>query len=583
MADNISPDLLLSFSILFLLSLQISALPPASPIHCDGSSCILSNAYGLWNDRDTDCRAGLVLYPTTEGEIVDAVAEANKNNKNVKVVSGFSHTIPPFACPPTPDSVLISTANYNTEIEIDLTSNTVTVDSGVRLRDLIDKVESAGLSLVAAPYWEGVSIGGLLSTGSHGSSWWGQGGSVHDHVVRLSLVVPAEQAEVYAKVLRLSHGDELFNAALVSVGLLGVISKVTFSLDPRFKRSMTYDFRDDNMLENDFVAHAHDHEFADITWYPSKHTAVYRQDNRVSLNSSGEGTNDFLGFQSNLIVVSAGVRSTEKTLEKSRSTNGKCVLASTEMAYKKLIGNGLKNSGSFFTGYPVIGYQGKIQTSGSCLHSSPDKPLSMCAWDPRIKGLSFFETTAIFPLSQFKQFILDVKMLRDLKPEKFCGIDVYNGLLIRFIKKSTAYLGQYEDSVVVDFNYFRADEPSTPRLNQDVMDEIEQMAFVKFNAKPHWGKNRRIAFLGIQPKYPNWDRFMKVKTKLDPKGMFNSSWLEKAMKLAAGSEREDGCALEGQCICSEDSHCSPSQGFLCKPGLVYKEAKVCRYSYSNIE
>lgn len=117
---------------------------------------------------------------------------------------------------------------YNTGIDIDPTKHTVTVDSGFGLRDLIDRVESAGLSLVAAPYWEGVSIGGLLSTGSHGSSWWGRGGAVHDHVVGLSLVVPAREPEHHhAKVLRLWRGDDLFNAALVSVGLLGVISKVS--------------------------------------------------------------------------------------------------------------------------------------------------------------------------------------------------------------------------------------------------------------------------------------------------------------------------------------------------------------------
>jgi L-gulonolactone oxidase len=121
---------------------------------------------------------------------------------------------------------IYTTCRYNTGIEIDPTKRTVIVDSGFGLRDMIDRVESAGLSLVASPYWEGVSIGGLLSTGSHGSSWWGRGGAVHDHVIGLSLVVAAGETEQYAKVLRLWRGDDLFNAALVSVGLLGVISKV---------------------------------------------------------------------------------------------------------------------------------------------------------------------------------------------------------------------------------------------------------------------------------------------------------------------------------------------------------------------
>lgn len=103
----------------------------------------------------------------------------------------------------------------------------VTVDSGVGLRQLIDEVERSGFSLVAAPYWEGVTVVGLISTGAHGSSWWGKGGSVHDHVLGISIVVPASKSEGYAKVLRLEARDPLLNAAKLSLGVLGAISKVS--------------------------------------------------------------------------------------------------------------------------------------------------------------------------------------------------------------------------------------------------------------------------------------------------------------------------------------------------------------------
>ncbi|OAY72944.1 L-gulonolactone oxidase 3 [Ananas comosus] len=358
--------------------------------------------------------------------------------------------------------------------------------------------------------------------------------------------------------------------------------QVTFSLEPRFKRSITYRFQDDSSFEDEFTDLARSHEFADITWYPSQHTAVYRLDDRVPINTSGNGVNDFIGFQSNPILVSTAVRATEKALEKSKNIKGKCTVAKTEIAYKKLVGNGLKNEGIIFTGYPVVGYQGKMQTSGSCLHSSKADPLSMCAWDPRIKGLFFYETTAIFTASKFKDFILDVKKLRNLNPDNFCGVDIYNGFLIRFIKSSEAYLGQNEDSVVVDFNYYRADDPLTPRLNQDVWEEVEQMAFFKHGARPHWAKNRKVAFVGVQNKYPKMDKFIAEKKRLDPTGIFDSV-LSDEILFGKESEKYDGCALDGQCICSEDTHCSPSQGYLCKPGLVYQEAMVCRYTDSALQ
>ena len=39
------------------------------------------------------------------------------------------------------------------------------------------------------------------------------------------------------------------------------------------------------------------HEFADITWYPSQRKAVYRIDDRVSTNTQGNGLYDFTPFR----------------------------------------------------------------------------------------------------------------------------------------------------------------------------------------------------------------------------------------------------------------------------------------------
>lgn len=255
-------------------------------------------------------------------------------------------------------------------------------------------------------------------------------------------------------------------------------------------------------------------------------------------------------------------------------------MASTFIGYKKLIANGLKNN-LIFTGYPVIGHQGKMQTSGSCMYSPSIDIANSCAWDPRIDGLFFYESTAIFPADKFRDFVRDVKKLRDLNPDNFCGIDIYNGLLIRFIKASTAYLGQPTESVVVDFNYYRADSAITPRLNQDVLEELEQMAFLKYDARPHWAKNRKVAFSNVVNKYKNIKNFMAAKMKMDPQNIFSSEWSDELL-FGSKAENYDGCGLEGECICSEDRHCRPNDGYICQAGLVYQEARVCRYSQSSL-
>jgi L-gulonolactone oxidase len=82
------------------------------------------------------------------------------------------------------------------------------------------------------------------------------------------------------------------------------------SLERGFKRSITYNFTSDAQFEDEFMEHAKKHEFADITWYPSKRRAVYRYDDRVPLNVSGNGVYDFIGFQPTSMVISKSIRAT---------------------------------------------------------------------------------------------------------------------------------------------------------------------------------------------------------------------------------------------------------------------------------
>ncbi|KAI3899898.1 hypothetical protein MKW92_006302 [Papaver armeniacum] len=485
--------------------IKTNAMPPPSPVKCDRNGCTLYNAYGVWNDRN-DCRVQRLLL------------KQNKKKLKVKIVTGFSHSIPKLACPLQNSSILISTAKYNSGIEIDVKDMTVTVDSG------FSRVSVLG----------GLSIGGIVNTGAHGSSWWGKGGAVHDHIVGISVIV-AKPVRWLRKIIQLDAQNPLFNAARVSLGMLG-------ALKAGFKRSITNVYQNDTNLEKEFMDLKLAHEFADITWYPSFHTTVYRKDDRVPLNTSGDGINDFIGFQPT--PPSYFLNLQEENVEKTRDIAEQCTLASTLVGYKKSLANGLKNDGVSFSGYPVVGRQGRMQASGSCLYS-PKLTQSTCVWDRRIKGLFFYESGAVFPASNFGDFIRDVKKLRDLKPSNFWWLDIYIGFLMRFIKASEAYLGHSEDSVAVDFTYW-AKDPLTPRMNQDVWEEIEQMAFFKYSAKPHWAKNRNLAFFGFGKESAN----------------------------------VEGCAMEGQCICSGDKHCNPGWDIYANQALYILKLKFAGLQFS---
>ena len=233
-----------------------------------------------------------------------------------------------------------------------------------------------------------------------------------------------------------------------------------------------------------------------------------------------------------------------------------------------------------FTGYPVIGFHNHLQASGTCLDSHHD---SACAWDRRVNGAFFHQTTFSISLFLAKSFIQDVQKLIEMEPKAMCGVELYNGILMRYVKASSAYLGKKEDAVDFDITYYRSKNPMTPRLYEDILEEVEQLALFKYGALPHWGKNRNLAFDGAINKYKNAREFLKVKEVYDPFGLFSSAWTDQILGLKNGvTIAKEGCALEGLCICSEDIHCAPKKGYYCRLGKVYKDAKVCTRMTSKI-
>ncbi|CAH9104069.1 unnamed protein product [Cuscuta europaea] len=302
---------LLCHAFLMTTLLLVQSTPPEDPIKCTDNNatqnCTVANSYGAFPDRAI-CRAAAVAYPRTEEELLAFISNATKQNRKMKATTRFSHSIPKLVCPDGDDGLLISTKLLNRTLKVDNRSMTVTVESGVSLRQLISVAAEAGLALPHAPYWWGVTVGGMMGTGAHGSTLWGLGSSVHDYVVRVRIVTPASPEEGYAVVRQLEEGDPEINAARVSLGVLGVISQVTLKLEPMFKRSVTYVEENDTKLGEEAATFGSHHEFGEITWFPSQGRVVYRIDDRVQTNTPGDGLNDFLGFRSMSSLLLSFVR-----------------------------------------------------------------------------------------------------------------------------------------------------------------------------------------------------------------------------------------------------------------------------------
>lgn len=121
----------------------------------------------------------------------------------------------------------ISTENLNKVVAIDPETKQVTVESGIRYGDLAPHLESAGLALHNLASLPHISIAGACATATHGS---GVGnGNLATPLVSLDLITPEGQ------LVTLTRQDPEFNGAAVSLGALGIISRLTLQAEDTFQ------------------------------------------------------------------------------------------------------------------------------------------------------------------------------------------------------------------------------------------------------------------------------------------------------------------------------------------------------------
>jgi len=229
MLKGLSQKSFISILVVIFSTAIVLSTPPEDPIKCSNSqntTCTITNSYGMFPDR-TICQVSQVFYPTSEQELFSMVASASRKKTKVKVATRYSHSVPKLVCPEDSNGILISTKYLNKVVKIDVEEKTITLESGVTLKEIINEASKNGLALPYTPYWYGLTIGGMIGTGAHGSTLWGKGSAVHDYVVEIRIVRPSDSEDGYAKVEILNEqNNEDFNAAKVSLGVLGVISQV---------------------------------------------------------------------------------------------------------------------------------------------------------------------------------------------------------------------------------------------------------------------------------------------------------------------------------------------------------------------
>ncbi len=117
-------------------------------------------------------------------------------------------------------------------LAVDAEAGTVRVQAGIRLRDLMRVLATMGLSLPVRGSIAEQSLAGATATGTHGSAP-AQGG-LSTLITALRLVTPDGTIRELQAATAEQPQRDLFDAARVGLGALGVITEMTLRIVPDF-------------------------------------------------------------------------------------------------------------------------------------------------------------------------------------------------------------------------------------------------------------------------------------------------------------------------------------------------------------
>jgi len=171
--------------------------------------------------------AGNLEYSTEKQYPANSLKEVQefvRTRKSLKVL-GTRHCFNNIA---DTTSEFLSVKAMDHVVELDPAARTVTIESGMTYGQLCPYLDSQGWALHNMASLPHISVAGACSTATHGSGE--KNGNLSTAVSAIEIVNAAGEV---IKLSRSRDGD-LFRGAVVGLGALGAITKVTLEIQPRF-------------------------------------------------------------------------------------------------------------------------------------------------------------------------------------------------------------------------------------------------------------------------------------------------------------------------------------------------------------
>ncbi|MFI5700700.1 D-arabinono-1,4-lactone oxidase [Streptomyces xanthochromogenes] len=210
------------------------------------------------------------VSPASAAELAEAVRRAAEQGLTVKAV-GTGHS---FTATAATDGVLIRPDLLTGIREIDRAAMTVTVEAGTPLKRLNAVLAREGLSLTNMGDIMEQTVAGATSTGTHGTGR--DSASIAAQITALELVT----ADGSLLTCSEKENPEVFAAARIGLGALGIVTAITFAVEPVFlltarEEPMTFD-----QVTADFEELYTENEHFEFYWFPHTGNCNTKRNNR---------------------------------------------------------------------------------------------------------------------------------------------------------------------------------------------------------------------------------------------------------------------------------------------------------------
>ncbi len=429
-----------------------------------------SHRWRNWG-RNQRCSPAAVDAPRSDLEVAEAVRRARHAGQTVKVV-GTGHSFTDIACT---TGRMVSIDALNRVVDVDLDARTVTVEAGITIHRLNQELAARGLAFANLGDIDRQTIAGAISTATHGTG--ATFGGLATFVRGLELVTAD------GEVLRCSTDEEpeVFHAARVGVGALGILTKVTLQCVPAYTlHHLEARRRLGGVLDElDELVDSNDH--FEFYWMPHTDACATIANNRTD----------------------------DPPVVKSKYKQWRA-----EVFYPNYFFGAIVAAGRVVP--PLVPRLNAVAAGGigtTELVNNSDRILVST------RLVRFVEMEYAVPRARARDAVRGVQDVVERN-----GLRVSFPVEVRFVAPddiplSTAY-GRDTCYVAVHMARGVAFEPYF-RGVEELMDGL--------GGRPHWGKMHFQSAATLASRYPEWDAFQAVRRKLDPENRFANAYLDRVL------------------------------------------------------